>query len=75
MTLASLMLCCSKENAPGTLFTKIDSQQTGIAFSNDVHVQGDFHIFKYRNFYNGGGVGIGDINNDGLPDIYLTKNQ
>lgn len=33
------------------------------------------NIFKYRNFYNGGGVGIGDINNDGLPDVFFTANM
>ncbi|MBT8284090.1 MAG: VCBS repeat-containing protein, partial [Flavobacteriaceae bacterium] len=42
---------------------------------NKVENQKNFNIFKYRNFYNGGGVAIGDINNDGLPDIYLTGNM
>ncbi|MCG2462840.1 VCBS repeat-containing protein [Flavobacteriaceae bacterium F89] len=73
--LCILLLGCSRWEEKETLFTKMDSKRTGIRFSNDVHIQEDFHIFKYRNFYNGGGVGIGDINNDGLPDIYLTKNQ
>ena len=66
---------CSDNGSTTTLFTKMDPKRTGIQFTNDVHVQDDFHIFKYRNFYNGGGIGIGDINNDGLPDVYITKNQ
>jgi enediyne biosynthesis protein E4 len=47
---------------------------TGIHFSNDVQNKPDLNILTYRNFYNGGGVAIGDINNDGLPDIFLTSN-
>ena len=57
------------------LFTKLDSTQTGIAFNNTIENEEDFNIFFYRNFYNGGGVAIGDINNDDLPDIYLTSNR
>ncbi len=57
------------------LFTKLSSDQTRINFINEVQNERDFNIFKYRNFYNGGGVGIGDINNDGLADVYLTANR
>ena len=57
------------------LFSLLTSDKTGIDFTNKVENQKDFNIFKYRNFYNGGGVAIGDINNDGLPDIYMTANM
>ena len=50
-------------------------EQTGIGFSNNIHNTKDFNIFSYRNFYNGGGVAIGDINNDGLADVFFTANM
>lgn len=69
----------SKENKPdnrdASLFSKLTSDETGIEFINEITNEEDFNIFLYRNFYNGGGVAIGDINNDGLPDIYLTANR
>jgi hypothetical protein len=67
---------CSKNNSENkdTLFTKLDSSATGINFVNEVKNGADMNIFKYRNFYNGGGVAIGDINNDGLADVYFTSN-
>tara|TARA_B100001146_G_scaffold225239_1_gene248464 strand:- start:929 stop:4279 length:3351 start_codon:yes stop_codon:yes gene_type:complete len=64
----------SKTNTP-TLFTRLSAEESGMDFTNTVVNQKDFNIFKYRNFYNGGGVAIGDINNDGLADIYLTANM
>jgi len=48
---------------------------TGIQFTNTVHDTKELNILNYRNFYNGGGVAIGDINNDGLADIFFTANQ
>jgi hypothetical protein len=57
-----------------TLFTKLEPQQTNIDFENVVANTKDLNIFNYRNFYNGGGVAIGDINNDGLADVFFTAN-
>jgi len=48
---------------------------TGITFENKVVNEKGFNIFNYRNFYNGGGVAIGDINNDGLDDVFFTANM
>lgn len=58
-----------------SLFTLLPSAETGVTFINEVQNSSNFNIFKYRNFYNGGGVALGDINNDGLTDIYLTGNM
>jgi len=63
----------SKEH--GQLFHLLDAEQTGIDFINQVDDGENFNVLTYRNFYNGGGVAIGDINNDSLPDIYFTSNQ
>ena len=65
----------SKINEKDALFQMMPSSQTGITFNNKVEDTKDFNVFKYRNFYNGGGVAIGDVNNDGKPDIFFTSNQ
>ena len=56
------------------LFTELSSSETGVSFINKVEDSSEYNILSYRNFYNGGGVSIGDINNDNLPDIFLTAN-
>ena len=59
---------------PHALFRRLKASETGIDFVNKVETTPELDVFRYRNFYNGGGVGIGDFNNDGLADIFLTSN-
>jgi hypothetical protein len=71
----SLSLSCkSKKSQEKVLFELIPSTISGIDFVNRITDDKEFNIFNYRNFYNGGGVAIGDINNDGLPDVFVTSN-
>jgi len=66
------MVSCKKE---GSLFENPEPQKTGIGFTNTLTPTDDLSILDYLYFYNGGGVSIGDINNDGLPDIFFSGNQ
>jgi hypothetical protein len=56
-------------------FERLDSKKTGIAFENTLTDTEDANILDYLYFYNGGGVAVGDINNDDLVDIFFTSNQ
>lgn len=59
-------------NEGTSLFTLLDPRQTGIDFVNHLEESNEMNLHIYEYAYNGGGVGIGDINNDGLADIYFT---
>ncbi len=71
--LTSTVLFSCRKKRDKSLFTL--EENTGIDFINKVENTKDFNIFVYRNFYNGGGVAIGDINNDSLPDVVMTSNM
>lgn len=70
--LAGLM-GCQQETQPK--FQLLPSSQTGITFNNQINETEDFNSIKFIYIYNGGGVGSGDINNDGLPDLFFAGNQ
>ena len=58
-----------------SLFTLLKDENTGIDFKNSLVDEKKFNILKSRNYYNGGGVAIGDVDGNGLPDIYFSSNQ
>lgn len=64
-----------KEHNRKKIFTALKQAQTGIDFVNEIDPFQKTNIFDYLYYYNGGGVAIGDLNNDGLQDIYFTSNQ
>jgi hypothetical protein len=65
--------CRNKQKV--TLFKKLSSSESGIHFNNDIKDTDSTYSFINEFGYMGGGVGIGDFNNDGLKDIYFTGNQ
>ncbi len=82
LLVAGSIISCGRETGKGekeTLFTLMPASVTHADFVNyldyDKQLKNKFNIYTYRNFYNGGGVALGDINNDGLIDIFLTANM
>ena len=68
------LLSCTQKNQEKTLFTLLSSEQTGIDFENTIVETEDYNLYDYEYMYNGGGIGIIDINNDGLNDFIAGGN-
>lgn len=74
--LVTVLFSCTKKDKPtATLFSKIDASQSNIHFKNNVKEDLYFNFLNYNYIYNGAGVAVGDINNDGLDDVFFTSNQ
>jgi enediyne biosynthesis protein E4 len=74
-SLAVVVLSCKQQDQPSLLFKKVSVDKSQLNFRNDLKEDESFNIIEYLYLYNGGGVALGDINNDGLIDVYLTSNQ
>lgn len=73
-----MAICCFTIGCTGNktrLFSPLSSAETGVGFSNTIREDENANVLNYAYFYNGGGVAIGDINDDGLPDLLFTGNM
>jgi ASPIC and UnbV/FG-GAP-like repeat len=71
LLIISIFISCESK----TRFQLISSEHSGIHFNNKITENDSVNVLDIVNIYNGAGVGIGDFNNDGLPDIYFTGNM
>ncbi|WP_203226897.1 VCBS repeat-containing protein [Confluentibacter flavum] len=69
------LFCSCQKATSDKKFTLLTSAETGVNFQNILKETEEFNVLEYAYLFNGGGVSIGDVNNDGLPDIYFTGNM
>jgi len=79
-TFIAVILSCAEESRndiekPQSDFISLSPSETGIDFRNDLHYTPALNIIEYLYYNNGGGVAVGDVDNDGLEDLYFTSNQ
>jgi hypothetical protein len=68
-------VACRGAQEPPPLFERLSPSSTGVTFANELPEDTTFNILNYLYYYNGGGVAAGDVNGDGLPDLYFTSNR
>src|SRR5258708_38537590 len=77
LLIACLVAACTSRTAvhPTTLFSLLPADATGVDFANNLKFSEQLNMYTFRNFYNGGGGGIRDINNDCLPGLFFFSNH
>ena len=75
MILVCVIVSCTSERPAGTAFTAMPTSHTGVDFVNAIAEEDAFNVLEYEYFFNGGGVAAGDLNNDGLPELFFTANM
>lgn len=73
--LCSILLFASCETKKSKRFHLLSASETGIDFNNEIIENDSVHVFQYMNVYTGAGVAVGDVNNDGLTDVYFSGNM
>lgn len=68
-------ICFGATSKTAPLFVEVPAKKSKVTFQNTINENKSFNYFYYDNIYNGSGVAVGDINNDGLEDIYFVSNQ
>jgi enediyne biosynthesis protein E4 len=71
----SLIPACRQSSIKDPAFEVLSAKRTGLDFSNTLHPTREFNVFNYMYYYNGGGVGAGDFNNDGKIDLFFAASQ
>ena len=73
--IAAVLNACGENERSTALFKEVSPKASTLNFTNTITETEDFSVLSYNNMYMGGGVAVGDMNNDGLPDLYFTANQ
>jgi len=73
--LFSILIVTSCDTEKANRFSLLDSSKTGIDFNNEITENDSVNVFEYMNVYTGAGVAVGDVNNDGLTDVYFSGNM
>src|SRR5689334_18530030 len=74
LLLIALMIMSNLSFGQTKLFSLLPADSTGVLFNNQIMDDARLNVITYEYFYNGAGVSAGDVNNDGLPDLYFTSN-